>query len=179
MVLFEMLTGECPFDQSASYSPMPALIEAMAVERSHTVPSPRSRCLDVPWSLESICRKCLAPVPAQRYQSASDLAEDLRRFLADQPLRYAPELSWKERGQKWVRRHPRLAVGGTVSAAATLVLLIAGGIFANVRAQWQAAQDRERAAREAQARQLPAARGAEARQRQQQFAAGLSGPCAW
>jgi serine/threonine protein kinase/tetratricopeptide (TPR) repeat protein len=173
MVLFEMLTGERPFDQSASYSPMPALIEAMAVERSHTVPSLRSKRPDVPWSLESICRKCLAPVPAQRYQSAGALAEDLRRFLADQHLRYAPELSWKERGQKWVRRHPRLAVGGTVSAVASLVLLIAGGIFANVHAQWQAVQARERAARESQAGKLHASQGAEARQRRQQFAAGV------
>jgi serine/threonine protein kinase/tetratricopeptide (TPR) repeat protein len=172
MVLYEMLTGQRPFDQSASYSPMPALIEAMAVERSHTVPSPRSQRADVPWSLESICRKCLAPDPGQRYQCASQLAEDLRCFLDDQPLRYAPELSWKERGQKWVRRHPRLAVGGTVATAAGLVLLSAGFVFAMVRAEWQATQKREMAARQVQERKLHAAQGAQARQRQQKFAAG-------
>jgi serine/threonine protein kinase/tetratricopeptide (TPR) repeat protein len=172
MVLFEMLTGQRPFDQSASYSPMPALIEAMAVERSHTVPSPRSQRADVPWSLESICRKCLAPDPAERYQCASQLADDLGCFLEDRPLRYAPELSWKERGQKWVRRHPRLAVGGTVAAAAGLVLLTAGAVFAAVRAEWQATQKREKAARQVQERKLHAAQGAQARQRQLKFEAG-------
>ena len=64
MVLYEMLAGKSPFDQSASYSPLPALIEAMAVERSQTVPSLRKQRADVPWSLESIARKCLAPSPS-------------------------------------------------------------------------------------------------------------------
>src|SRR5262249_43323559 len=48
MVLFEMLAGESPFDQSASYAPLPALIEAMAVERGKTVPSLRQKRPDVP-----------------------------------------------------------------------------------------------------------------------------------
>src|SRR5205814_339332 len=49
MVLFEMLAGESPFDLSASYAPLPALIEAMAVERSRIVPSLRKKRSDVPW----------------------------------------------------------------------------------------------------------------------------------
>ena len=51
----------------------------------------------MPWSLESIVRKCLAPDPADRYQQAEHLAEDLRRFLDDRPLKHAPELSRAER----------------------------------------------------------------------------------
>src|SRR5215469_11164342 len=82
MVLFEMLAGESPFDQSASYAPLPALIEAMAVERGRGVPSLRKKRPDVPWGLESIARKCLMPDPERRYQRAEELAEDLRRFLA-------------------------------------------------------------------------------------------------
>src|SRR5207249_2605630 len=94
MVLYEMLTGSRPFDQSGSYSPMPALIEAMAVERARYTPSLRERRADVPWSLESILRKCLAPDPNDRYRFAANLADDLRRFLEDRPLAHAPELSW-------------------------------------------------------------------------------------
>src|SRR5262249_49857994 len=90
MVLYEMLTGCRPFDQSGSYSPMPALIEAMAVERARSTPSLREHRNDVPWSLESIIRKCLAPNLQDRYQKAAHLAEDLRRFLEDRPLAYAP-----------------------------------------------------------------------------------------
>ena len=61
-----------------------------------TVPSLRKKCPDVPWGLESIARKCLAPDPARRYQRAADLAEDLDRFLNDLPLtlpQAAPEPS--------------------------------------------------------------------------------------
>src|SRR5207248_550557 len=68
MVLYEMLTGCSPFAQSASYSVLPILIQSMAVERSCIVPSLRQRRPHLPWSLESIVRKCLAPDPNNRYQ---------------------------------------------------------------------------------------------------------------
>ncbi len=123
MVLYEVLTGHSPFDQSASYSPLPVMVEAMAVERGRTTPSPRRHRPDTPWALESITRKCLAPDQAARYQQAAHLAEDLRRFLDDRPLRYAPELSTAERLRKWVRRHPRFA---PLAAAALTALLLAG-----------------------------------------------------
>src|SRR5262249_6365597 len=69
MVLYEMLTGRSPFDQSASYHVLPSLIESMASERQRAAPTlllaargPHARGrLDAPWSLESIIRKCLAP----------------------------------------------------------------------------------------------------------------------
>src|SRR5207248_3399844 len=118
MVLYEMFTGHNPFDQSGSYSPMPVLMEAMALERSRSVPSLRQRRLDVPWNLESIVRKCLAPDQGQRYQRAEHLAEDLKCFLEDRPLKHAPELSQREQIGKWLRRHPRLTSSGWVAAAA-------------------------------------------------------------
>jgi serine/threonine protein kinase/tetratricopeptide (TPR) repeat protein len=154
MVLFEMLTGHSPFDQSGSYSVLPVMIEAMALERSQSAPSLRQRRGDVPWSLESICRKCLAPDPENRYQQAEHLADDLRRFLEDRPLRYAPELSWAERLRKWLRRHPRVTSSGSVAALAAVILLAAGasllavrGHLAGTQEQLQLAesQDRQRA----------------------------------
>ena len=158
MVLFEMLAGKSPFDQSASYAPLPALIEAMAVERSQTVPSLRAQRGDVPWSLESIARRCLAPDPERRYQRAEHLAEDLQRFLEDRPLRHAPELSWRERAGKWVRRHPRLTTSSGISALAALLLLTGGSILMGTRSQLASSQER---AYEAE--------GAEALQRKQAF----------
>src|SRR5947209_7491337 len=91
MVLFEMLTGQGPFSQKGSYSALPVLIELMAMERTQATASVRQRRPDVPWALESIVRKCLAADPARRYQHAGHLAADLRRFLEDLPLKYAPE----------------------------------------------------------------------------------------
>src|SRR5262249_41467553 len=144
MVLYEMLTGHNPFDQSGSYSPLPVLMEAMAVERSSNVPSLRQRRPDVPWSLESIARKCLAPTQEQRYQQAQQMAEDLKRFLEDQPLKYAPELSQRERIGKWIRRHPRLVSSGSVGLAATLLLFAAVVALAFVGKQLQVSKSEER-----------------------------------
>lgn len=133
LVLFEMLAGQSPFEQTGHYSAPNLRIQAMAVERGRITPSLRARRLEVPWGLESIVRKCLAPNPAQRYQQAFHVAEDLQRFLDDRPLRFAPELSWKERVHKWVRRHPRLTSAGIVALVAGLLLLTAGLALASVR----------------------------------------------
>jgi serine/threonine protein kinase/Tfp pilus assembly protein PilF len=133
MVLYELLTGCSPFDQSGSYSPMLPVVLIMAMERGKTVPSVRAKRTDVPWGLESIVRKCLDPDPTRRYQRAEDLAEDLRRFLADLPLKFAPELSRLERLQKWARRHPRLTYAGAVACLAGLLLTGFGAALADAR----------------------------------------------
>ena len=122
IVLAEMLTGRRPFEQSGSYSAIPLQIEAMALERSKSVPSVHCDRPDISWGLESITRKCLAPDPARRYQQADQLADDLRRIMEDRPLKYAPELSRVEQARKFVRRHPRLASSGTVVGVAALVV---------------------------------------------------------
>ncbi len=133
LVLVEALTGQRPFEQAGSYSALPTQIEAMAVERGKGAPSARQMRPDVPWSLESIARKCLDPDPEHRYRQASHLAEDLRRFLEDRPLKYAPELSWVEQGRKFFRRHPRLTTTGSVALAASLGLLAIGSTLTAVR----------------------------------------------
>lgn len=133
MVLYEMLCGGRPFTNTGSYSPgMPVLI-AMALERGGASPSPRQKRPDVPWSLESIVRKALHPVQGDRYQQAEHFAEDLRRFLDDRPLKYAPELSWNERVRKWLRRHPRVTSSATVATAAGVLLLGLGATLVGVR----------------------------------------------
>lgn len=73
-------------------------------------------------------RHCLEPNPAQRYQSAAELREDLRRHLDHLPLQHAPE-PLRERVRKWTHRHPRLTSSTTVGGFA-LVLLILGAIGA-------------------------------------------------
>jgi serine/threonine protein kinase/Flp pilus assembly protein TadD len=142
MVLFEMLSGRGPFEQSASYTPLPMLVEAMAVERGRATPSVRKARPEVPWGVESILRRCLAPDPAQRYERAEHLAEDLRCFLDDLPLRHAPELSLGERAQKWARRHPRLTWAGAVGAGSGCLLLLALAVLVSVRAHLADTSDR-------------------------------------
>src|SRR5205814_3576643 len=129
------------FDHSASGASTPALIQAMALERRAKAPSVRCSRHDVPWSLESITLRCLAPEPQQRYQSGEELAEDLRRFLDDRPLKYAPELSRAERLRKWARRHPRLTSSASVAAAAMLLLLASGLALAGVAGHLASARE--------------------------------------
>jgi serine/threonine protein kinase/tetratricopeptide (TPR) repeat protein len=122
LVLFEMLTGRGPLDPGRTNSAAPLDLEALQLERSGRAPSLRSRRADIPWGLESIVRMALAGSPADRYQSAAALADDLQRFLADRPLKYAPEPSRKERIRKWARRHPRLTAAGSVALLSACLL---------------------------------------------------------
>jgi tetratricopeptide (TPR) repeat protein len=133
---------------------VPALIEAMAVERSRSAPSLRQHQPEIPWSLESILRKCLAPEPGARYQTAADFAEDLRCFLEDRPLRHAPELSWRERAAKWTRRHPRLTTSGTITAAAATLLITVFSLLLGTRNQLAAAREQVILGEQAEALQL-------------------------
>jgi serine/threonine protein kinase/tetratricopeptide (TPR) repeat protein len=154
MVLYEMLVGSSPFENQGSYSPVMPIIVAMAHERGRQVPSARAKRPDLPWGVESIVRKGLAPDPAQRYQHAEHLAEDCHRFLDNLPLRHAPELSLVERARKWSRRHPRLTSSASVTVIAALLLLAVGAALvvatrhlAETRQHLAAAQvqDRKRA----------------------------------
>ncbi len=142
MVLGEILTDASPFQQSGSYSARPVEILAMAAERAREAPSFRKLRPDLPWGLESIARKCLDPEPARRYQQADQLAEDLRRFLDDRPLRYAPELSRVEQARKFLRRHPRLVAAGPVVLASGVILGGVGWTLAGTRANLERASHR-------------------------------------
>src|SRR5262249_43170122 len=55
------------------------------------------------------------------------LAEDLQCELENLPLRHTREPSWRERGKKWMRRHPRLSSGGSIATFSAL--LIAGLVY--------------------------------------------------
>jgi eukaryotic-like serine/threonine-protein kinase len=135
MVLAEMLTGRRPFEQSGSYSVLPVQIEAMAVERSKSVPSLKRERPDISWGIDSITRKCLEPDPKRRYQRADHLADDLRRLLDDRSLLHAPELSRVEQTRKFIRRHPRLTSSSTVAGIAAVVVLAVGMALAGARNQ--------------------------------------------
>jgi serine/threonine-protein kinase len=106
---------------------------------------------DLRGDLDNIVAKALKKAPAERYQSAAAFADDLRRYLNDQPVLARPDTVGYRVG-KFVRRY-RLAVG---AASATLLALTAGVVGTT----WQAVE-----ARRAQA--LAEANAAEARQQRE------------
>jgi WD40 repeat protein/tetratricopeptide (TPR) repeat protein len=93
----------------------------------------RPRALDprIPRDLETIVLKAIEKDPRARYASAEALAEDLRRFLADEPIR-ARQVGASERYWRWARRNPTIAIMGGVLTA-LLVAITAGSLLAASR----------------------------------------------
>src|SRR5262249_31094713 len=84
-------------------------------------PTPRSLDPRIPLDLDTIVVKAIDKDPRRRYQSADELAEDLQRFVADEPIK-ARRIGMAERLARWCRRNPALAA----SLAATMLILVAG-----------------------------------------------------
>jgi serine/threonine protein kinase/tetratricopeptide (TPR) repeat protein len=126
LILYELLTLCLPFPTPPG--PIGERVARMIADRQLGPPDVR-RGKDVSPAVAAIVRRCLEPDPARRYQSARQLAEDLERHLADLPLKHAPEPWLRERGRKWLRRHPRLASGCVIGVAVALILLL-GGLYA-------------------------------------------------
>jgi serine/threonine protein kinase/Tfp pilus assembly protein PilF len=124
LILFEMVAGHHPFSDPPAHAQLTDVLAMMAEERLRGAPSVRASNSLAPWSLDAILRKCLDSDPDRRYARAGDLAKDLRRFLDDRPLAFAPEPSLRERAAKWARRHPRAS--SSTSVALVAMILIAG-----------------------------------------------------
>jgi WD40 repeat protein len=75
----------------------------------------------VPADLETIVAKAMAKEPAARYATARDLADDLKRFLEDRPIR-ARRPTLAHRVRKWLRRHAEGAVTAAIAAVVALIL---------------------------------------------------------
>jgi tetratricopeptide (TPR) repeat protein len=82
----------------------------------------------VPAGVADVAARCTAADPADRYPTAAALAADLRRHLADQPLRGVRNRSPAERWAKWRRRRP---FGLPLAAAAAAAVALAGGFIAH------------------------------------------------
>lgn len=113
-VLYELITGSRPFAGASAASVIYSVI--------HDVPqAPRRLRGDVPADLETICGKAMAREPGSRYATARELADDLRRFLAREPIAARPPGPLRKLFL-FARRNPALATTLLVSAAVVLVV---------------------------------------------------------
>ena len=117
--LYALITGRPPFQAATA---MDTVIQVFSDE---PVP-PRRLNASIPRDLETICLKCLEKEPGKRYAAAVALADDLRRYLAGEPITARP-LTKVERVVKWARRRP--AIAALLGLVALVMALGLGGVL--------------------------------------------------
>jgi serine/threonine-protein kinase len=136
-ILYEILTARPPFGGADP----PAVLQKVL----HDDPTPpRELVSTTPLALESVCLKALAKDPARRYGSAAEVAREVQRFLADEPVRACRE-PVTVRLARWGRRHRPL-----VTAAAALLMTVTIALAAGTLLLGRANAHTERARQEAQ-----------------------------
>jgi WD40 repeat protein/tRNA A-37 threonylcarbamoyl transferase component Bud32 len=131
VLLFQLLTGELPFRGS-----MRILLQKVI---NDDPPGPRSLDGRVPKDLDTICLKCMEKDPARRYATAGDLAADLRRFSAGEPV-VARRIGRWGRTMRWARRNPAISL----LLAGILVTLLTATVVSSYFA-WRASVNLARA----------------------------------
>ena len=127
LILYAMLTGKTAFLESSFRD-----ADRLKAVREAAIVPPRSWDAKLPRGLEAICLKALAASPEDRYASARAVADDVTRWLGDEPV-----TAWREpfsrRARRWARRN-RAVVTGAVAALLAGLLGMAAVAVVQVRA---------------------------------------------
>ena len=122
VILYEMLVGRCPFigDQGS------------VIHQILTREPVRLRRINrrIPIDLETIVAKAMEKCAADRYSSALEFANDLRRDLAAEPIK-AKRASYAERMFKWSRRHHALVTSFGLAFVLLSAILLASIVMIN------------------------------------------------
>jgi serine/threonine-protein kinase len=126
-ILYECLTGRPPFE-----GPNQLVTLRQVLSEDPLPPSRHQRT--IPRDLDTICLKCLEKTVTRRYASALELARDLARYLAGEPIQARP-VGRVERLVKWMKRRPTAAALWGVALVAMVLLTGFWGWQARARAQ--------------------------------------------
>lgn len=116
-ILYHLLSGRAPFQAES-------IVDVLRQVQEQDPVSPRRLNPSVPRDLETICMKCLAKEPARRYATAAELADELGRFLRNEPIQARPA-GTSERLWRWCCRKP-----AATTALALLVVVAIGSPLA-------------------------------------------------
>ena len=145
LTLYEMLAFRPAFDEKERNR----LIKQVTQEEP---PRLGKSIRSLPRDLETIVSKAIDREPGRRYQTAAELADDLQRFVDDEPIR-ARRASPAERLGRWCRRNP--VVAGLAAALVLVVLIGFAGVTWKWReAEWQADLARAAETKEAEQRAI-------------------------
>jgi WD40 repeat protein len=117
LTLYELLTTQPAFKEQSQERLIQQILRAEP-------PPPRRLERRVPVDLETIVLKAIAKEPGQRYRTAGELADDLRLFLANRPIK-ASRVTIVGRGRRWCQRNPLVA--GLLGSVAALLIALAVG----------------------------------------------------
>lgn len=110
-ILYYAATGRPPHQAASTEATLREVLLSEPV-------APKSLNPSLPLDLQTICLKCLEKEPSRRYATARELADDVGRFLRDEPIHARP-VSPPEQLWRWCRRKPAVA-----SLAASVLLLL-------------------------------------------------------
>ena len=122
VILYELLVGELPFDLNRK-----AIHQAVQIIREQEPTRLSSLNRFYRGDIETIVAKTLEKQKSRRYDSAANLAADIRRFLNDEPITARPP-STAYQLQKFARRHRALVIG----IAAVFIVLLAGIVASSI-----------------------------------------------
>jgi serine/threonine protein kinase/formylglycine-generating enzyme required for sulfatase activity len=114
--LYHLLTGQAPVGADADVHKLLRMVQ------SGSITPPRQIMASVPRALEAVCLKAMALKPEDRYSSARELASDVERWLADEPVTAWRE-PWLVRVRRWARRHRTTVTAGAVLCLTAVVVL--------------------------------------------------------
>jgi tetratricopeptide (TPR) repeat protein len=127
--------GAVGFYMLSGATPVPLGVHSLSTIYTGQLTSLRSVCPDVPPALETIVRKCLRTRPEDRYRTALEVREDLRRFRQSRRL-----LSWREpsidRVHQWIRAYPWVASSMVTISLLLMIVFLVANLF---RLEWQRA----------------------------------------
>jgi WD40 repeat protein/serine/threonine protein kinase len=130
-ILFHVVAGISPHGSRPGEPP--ELDLRKLIDRIITGPTPRLRefAPSTPLALEAVCAKAMAKSQAERYASATELANDVQRFLADEPVSVLSE-PLSVRAARWMKRHRTLV---TTTAVGLIVAIIGVSVLATMSAR--------------------------------------------
>jgi serine/threonine-protein kinase len=151
VMLYVTVTGRHPFARNAGATAEPTDAELMQATLATAAPlastvaaGPPARRRALQGDFDNILAKALAKDPADRYESVGSFADDLRRFLGNEPvLARQPTVGY--RAAKFVQRHR-----GGVASAVLIALALAGTCIFALAQMLEARSQRDRAVTEAQ-----------------------------
>lgn len=114
--LYHLLSGRPPFKAATSMATMRQVLNVEPVALRELNP-------EVDQDLETICMKCLEKEPDRRFQTASEVADELQRFINGEPILSRP-LGRPERLWRWCRRNPVVASLSGLAATSMIIAVV-------------------------------------------------------